>query len=260
MLKLITDLKITFLGTGTSQGIPIIGSTHPVCLSEDPKDKRLRVSVLVQWDDFSVLIDCGPDFRQQVLRTDCTKIDTVLFTHEHSDHTAGLDDLRPFFYRQGALDVYAQERVLKSLYKRFDYIFVKENKYPGVLTLNDHQITDIPFSIGTKEVHPINVLHNTLPILGYRIGKFAYITDAKTVSDAEVKKLQGLDVLVVNALRIEPHVSHFNLEEALAFIERVNPKKAFLTHLSHHLGFHEAVEKSLPSHVKLAYDQLQISI
>ena len=129
MLKLITDLKITFLGTGTSQGIPIIGSTHPVCLSEDPKDKRLRVSVLVQWDDFSVLIDCGPDFRQQVLRTDCTKIDAVLFTHEHSDHTAGLDDLRPFFYRQGALDIYAQERVLKSLYKRFDYIFVKENKY-----------------------------------------------------------------------------------------------------------------------------------
>jgi len=260
LLKLITDLKITFLGTGTSQGIPIIGSKHPVCLSEDPKDKRLRVSVLVQWADFSVLIDCSPDFRQQMLRTDCTTIDAVLFTHEHSDHTAGLDDLRPFFYRQGALDIYAQERVLKSLYKRFDYIFVKENKYPGVLTLNDHQITDIPFSIGTNEVHPINVLHNTLPILGYRINKFAYITDAKTVSDAEVKKLQGLDVLVVNALRIEPHVSHFNLEEALAFIERVNPKKAFLTHLSHHLGFHEAVEKSLPSHVKLAYDQLQISI
>jgi len=253
-------LKITFLGTGTSQGIPIIGSNHPVCLSEDAKDKRLRVSALVQWDDFSVLIDCGPDFRQQLLRTDCTKIDAVLFTHEHSDHTAGLDDLRPFFYRQGAIDVYAQERVLKSLYKRFDYIFVKENKYPGVLTLNDHQLTDIPFSIGSKEVQPINVLHNKLPILGYRIEKFAYITDAKTVSNAEVEKLQGLDVLVINALRIEPHVSHFNLEEALAFIKLVSPKKAFLTHLSHHLGFHETVEKSLPTNVKLAYDQLQISI
>ena len=253
-------MKITFLGTGTSQGIPIIGSNHPVCLSEDAKDKRLRVSALVQWDNFSVLIDCGPDFRQQLLRTDCTKIDAVLFTHEHSDHTAGLDDLRPFFYRQGAIDVYAQERVLKSLYKRFDYIFVKENKYPGVLTLNDHQLTDIPFSIGSKEVQPINVLHNKLPILGYRIVKFAYITDAKTVSNAEVEKLQGLDVLVINALRIEPHVSHFNLEEALAFIKLVNPKKAFLTHLSHHLGFHETVEKSLPTNVKLAYDQLQISI
>ena len=253
-------MKITFLGTGTSQGIPIIGSTHPVCLSEDSRDKRLRVSALVQWDGFSVLIDCGPDFRQQLLRTDCTQIDAVLFTHEHSDHTAGLDDLRPFFYRHGPLDIYAQERVLKSLYKRFDYIFVTENKYPGVLTLNAHPITETPFSIGTKEVQPIKVLHNSLPILGFRIGEFAYITDAKTISDLEVEKLQNLDVLVINALRIEPHVSHFNLEEALAFIKLVNPKRAFLTHISHHLGFHETVEKSLPPNVKLAYDQLQISI
>lgn len=253
-------MKITFLGTGTSQGIPIIGSTHPVCLSQDPKDKRLRVSALVQWDDFSVLIDCGPDFRQQLLRTDCTKLDAVLFTHEHSDHTAGLDDLRPFFYRQGAIDVYAQERVLKSLYKRFDYIFVTENKYPGVLTLNAHPITDTPFSIGAKTVQPINVLHNSLPIFGFRIDRFAYITDAKTISDIEVQKLQNLDVLVINALRNEPHLSHFNLEEALAFIKLINPKRAFLTHISHHLGFHETVENSLPPNVKLAYDQLQISI
>ena len=253
-------MKITFLGTGTSQGIPIIGSTHPVCLSEDSRDKRLRVSVLVQWDDFSVLIDCGPDFRQQLLRTDCTRIDAVLFTHEHSDHTAGLDDLRPFFFRQGALDIYAQERVLESLYKRFDYIFKTENKYPGVITLNTHQITDAPFSIGSKTVVPINVLHHLLPIFGYRIGQFAYITDAKTVSDTEVEKLQNLDVLVINALRIDPHLSHFNLDEALAFIALVNPKKAYLTHISHHLGFHESVEKLLPDNVKLAYDQLQISI
>ena len=253
-------MKITFLGTGTSQGIPIIGSTHPVCLSEDPKDKRLRVSALVQWDDFSVLIDCGPDFRQQLLRTDCTKIDAVLFTHEHSDHTAGLDDLRPFFYRQGALDVYAHERVLKSLYKRFDYIFVTENKYPGVLTLNAHPITGTPFSVGTKKVEPINVLHNSLPIFGFRMDAFAYITDAKTISTLEVEKLQNLDVLVINALRIEPHVSHFNLEEALDFIKLVNPKRAFLTHVSHHLGFHNDVENSLPENVHLAYDQLQISL
>ena len=253
-------MKITFLGTGTSQGIPIIGSTHPVCLSEDPRDKRLRVSALVQWDDFSVLIDCGPDFRQQLLRTDCTKIDAVLFTHEHSDHTAGLDDLRPFFYRQGALDVYAHERVLKSLYKRFDYIFITKNKYPGVLTLNAHPISDAPFSVGDIKIQPINVLHNSLPIFGFRMGAFAYITDAKTISSFEVEKLKNLDVLVINALRIEPHISHFNLEEALAFIKLVNPKRAFLTHLSHHLGFHEDVQKSLPPNVYLAYDQLQISL
>ena len=253
-------MKITFLGTGTSQGIPIIGSTHPVCLSEDSRDKRLRVSVLVQWDDFSVLIDCGPDFRQQLLRTDCTRIDAVLFTHEHSDHTAGLDDLRPFFYRQGALDVYAHERVLKSLYKRFDYIFKTENKYPGVLTLNTHSISDTPFSIESKTVVPINVLHHLLPIFGYRIDGFAYITDAKTVSDIEVEKLHNLDILVINALRIEPHISHFNLEEALDFIKLVNPKRAFLTHISHHLGFHKDIEKTLPENVYLAYDQLQISL
>ena len=260
MLKINHSLRITFLGTGTSQGIPIIGSTHPVCLSEDPKDKRLRVSALVQWEDFTILIDCGPDFRQQLLRTDCTKIDAVLFTHEHSDHTAGLDDLRPFFYRQGALDVYAHERVLKSLYKRFDYIFTTENKHPGVLTLNAHPITDIPFTVGTKLVQPINVLHNSLPIFGFRMDAFAYITDAKTVSDSEVEKLQNLEILVINALRIEPHVSHFNLDEALAFIKRVNPKKAFLTHVSHHLWFHKDLEKSLPANVHLAYDQLQISL
>jgi phosphoribosyl 1,2-cyclic phosphate phosphodiesterase len=253
-------LKITFLGTGTSQGIPIIGSTHPVCLSTDPKDKRLRVSVLVQWDDFRILIDCGPDFRQQLLRTECTQIDAVLFTHEHSDHTSGLDDLRPFFYRQGPLDVYAHERVLKSLQKRFDYIFATENKYPGVLTLNTHPITDTPFFVGTKLIQPINVLHHLLPIFGFRMEAFAYITDAKTISDQEVEKLQNLDILVINALRIEPHISHFNLDEALAFIERVNPKKAYLTHISHHLGFHKDLEKRLPANVHLAYDQLQISI
>ncbi|MDA8847767.1 MBL fold metallo-hydrolase, partial [Flavobacteriaceae bacterium] len=222
-------MKITFLGTGTSQGIPFIGSNHPVCLSDNPKDKRLRVSVLVEWSDFSILIDCGPDFRQQLLRTECTEINAVLFTHEHSDHTAGLDDLRPFFYRQGAIDVYANERVLKSLYKRFDYIFKKENKYPGVLTLNDHQISGETFNIGSKTIIPINVLHNTLPIFGYRIDNFAYITDAKKISKSEIQKLKNLDVLVVNALRIDPHVSHFNLEEALCFIKLVNPKKAYLT-------------------------------
>ncbi len=253
-------MKLTFLGTGTSQGIPVVGSNHPVCLSDNSKDKRLRVSVLLQWSDFSILIDCGPDFRQQMLRTDCTEISAVLITHEHSDHTAGLDDLRPFFYRQGAIDVFANERVLKSLHKRFDYIFKKDNKYPGVLTINDHQISGKTFNIGGKMIIPINVLHNTLPIFGYRIDSFAYITDAKTISSSEIEKLKNLDVLVVNALRIKPHLSHFNLEEALDFIKLVNPKKAYLTHISHHLGFHNIVEKTLPENVEIAYDQLQIFI
>ena len=253
-------MKLTFLGTGTSQGIPVVGSNHPVCLSDNPKDKRLRVSVLLQWPDLSILIDCGPDFRQQILRTDCTEINAVLLTHEHSDHTAGLDDLRPFFYRQGAIDVFANERVLKSLRKRFDYIFKKDNKYPGVLAINDHQISDETFSIEGKIITPINILHNTLPIFGYKIGSFAYITDAKTISNLEIEKLKNLDILVINALRIEPHLSHFNLEEALDFIKLVNPKKAYLTHISHHLGFHDIVEKSLPDNVEIAYDQLQIFI
>ena len=253
-------MKLTFLGTGTSQGIPVVGSNHPVCLSDNPKDKRLRVSVLLQWSDLSILIDCGPDFRQQILRTDCKEINAVLLTHEHSDHTAGLDDLRPFFYRQGAIDVFANERVLKSLHKRFDYIFKKDNRYPGVLAINDHQISDETFSIEGKIITPINILHNTLPIFGYKIGSFAYITDAKTISNLEIEKLKNLDILVINALRIEPHLSHFNLEEALDFIKLVNPKKAYLTHISHHLGFHDIVEKSLPDNVKIAYDQLQIFI
>ena len=251
-------MKVTFLGTGTSQGIPIIGSTHPVCLSTNPKDKRLRVSVLIEWDDLSVLIDCSPDFRQQLLRTSCTKIDAVLFTHEHSDHTAGIDDLRPFYFRQGNLHIYAHERVLNALKQRFGYIFKTENKYPGVLSLETHSIQNKFFYIGQKKIFPIEGFHHKLPVFGFRVGSFAYITDAKTVSDTELDKLKNLDVLVVNALRIEPHLSHFNLEEALAFIEKVSPKKAYLTHISHHLGFHDEVQKTLPQSVHLAYDQLEI--
>ena len=243
-----------------TQGIPIIGSQHPVCLSTNPKDKRLRVSVLLEWDDFTILIDCGPDFRQQLLRTNCTRIDAVLFTHEHSDHTAGIDDLRPFYFRQGNLPVYAHQRVLNALKKRFDYIFRTENKYPGVLTLDTYAIQNTPFFVHNKKVAPIEVLHHKLPVFGFRIGDFAYITDAKTVPESEIEKLKNLDVLVVNALREEPHLSHFNLDEALAFINRIDPKKAYLTHISHHMGFHDEVQKKLPKSVFLAYDQLEISL
>ena len=253
-------MDITFLGTGTSQGIPIIGSSHPVCLSENPKDKRLRSSVLIQLKDSDILIDCGPDFRQQALRANCNKIDAVLFTHEHSDHTAGLDDLRPFYFRQGNIPVYAEKRVVEALKTRFNYIFKKDNKYPGVLTFDVNYIKNKVFYISKTKIIPVKVYHHNLPVFGFRIKNFAYITDAKTIPEIEIKKLKNLDVLVINALRQEPHISHFNMEEALNFIKLVKPKKSFLTHISHHLGFHDEVEKLLPKNVFLAYDNLKISI
>ncbi|MEP2279289.1 MBL fold metallo-hydrolase [Maribacter sp.] len=254
-------LRVTFLGTGTSQGIPIIGSTHPVCLSDNPKDKRLRVSVLLSWDNFNYVIDCGPDFRQQMLRQNVTHLDGILYTHEHSDHTAGLDDIRPFFFRQGNIPVYAHSRVVQSLRKRFDYIFQEENKYPGAPTVDINFVNNNePFQIGDSMVTPVNVLHNKLQVFGYRIGDFTYLTDVKTVLPEEIEKIKGSKVIVVSALRIEPHISHFNLEEALAFIKEVNPEKAYLTHISHLLGFHDEVEKMLPNNVHLAYDNLTITI
>jgi phosphoribosyl 1,2-cyclic phosphate phosphodiesterase len=253
-------MTITFLGTGTSQGIPIIGSTHPVCLSSDFKDKRLRVSVLIQWDDYAYVIDCGPDFRQQMLRAHCTRIDGILFTHEHADHVAGLDDIRPFYFRQGNIPIYGHTRVMTSLKKRFDYIFTDQDKYPGVPTLDVHIIENKPFQLQGLTVLPVNGFHHKLQVFGFRFKAFAYLTDMKTVDAAEIEKIKNIKVLVVNALRIEPHISHFNLEEALAFIKKVNPERAYLTHISHLLGFHEAVEKELPKNVFLAYDQLQLNL
>ena len=253
-------MKITFLGTGTSQGIPIIGSTHPVCLSNDLKDKRLRVSVLVEWENYTYVIDCGPDFRQQMLTNNVRRIDGILFTHEHADHTMGMDDIRPFFFRQGDIPVYAHERVLTSLKKRFDYIFATENKYPGAPSVIEHFIKNEPFALGNLQVIPIDTYHNRLQVFGFRIKDFAYLTDVKTVEEEERKKLRDLDVLVVNALRIEPHHSHFNLEEALQFIKEIQPKKAYLTHISHLLGFHKEVSEQLPENVFLAYDNLKITI
>ncbi|MUP45839.1 MBL fold metallo-hydrolase [Gramella sp. BOM4] len=253
-------MQVIFLGTGTSQGIPIIGSEHPVCLSENPKDKRLRVSVLISWNEHNILIDCGPDFRQQMLANDVKHLDAIFYTHEHNDHTAGLDDIRPFFFRQGDIPVYAHKRVLKALRKRFDYIFTTENKYPGAPGVIEHQIENKPFNFKGLTVTPINFMHNRLQVFGFRIEDFAYLTDLKSIEDEEVEKLQDLKVLVVNALRIEAHHSHFNLEEALEFIERVKPEKAYLTHISHMLGFHDEVEASLPEGVHLAYDNLKIKI
>ncbi len=259
MVKL-RALKVTFLGTGTSQGIPVIGSNHPVCQSEDARDKRLRVSVLVEVDDLNIVVDCGPDFRQQMLSNPVSRLDAILFTHEHSDHTVGLDDIRPFFFKQGDIPVYAHERVMSSLQKRFDYIFSSENKYPGVPSVQEHVISNEAFNVKGVHVTPVNVMHNRVQVFGFRIRDFAYITDAKTIAEEEADKLKGVDVLVINALRQEPHHSHFNLEEALQFIKKINPKKAYLTHISHLLGFHAEVQAQLPPNVFLAYDNLQIEI
>lgn len=253
-------MKVTFLGTGTSQGIPIIGSTHPVCLSDNPKDKRLRVSVLVEWDNYTYVVDCGPDFRQQMLSANVSKIDGIVFTHEHADHTMGLDDIRPFFFKQGDIDLYAHKRVFKALKKRFDYIFTTKEKYPGVPSVTQHVIKNKPFKLGNLKVMPIDGLHYKLQVFGFRFKDFAYLTDMKTVADEEIEKLQNLEVLVINALREETHMSHFNLKEALDFIEKVNPKRAYLTHISHDMGFHDEVQQKLPENVFLAYDNLQITI
>lgn len=255
------NLRVTFLGTGTSQGIPIIGSTHPVCLSTNAKDKRLRVSVLLSWKAYNFVIDCGPDFRQQMLLQNIKHLSGILYTHEHSDHTAGLDDIRPFFFKQGDIPLYAHKRVVKSLKKRFGYILNEKNKYPGAPSVQINKVkNNVPFILGDKEVVPINVLHNKLQVFGYRVGDFTYLTDVKTVKEKEINKIIGTRVLVVSALRVDPHVSHFNLEEALGFIERVNPEKAYLTHISHMLGFHDEVEKNLPKNVHLAYDNLTITL
>jgi phosphoribosyl 1,2-cyclic phosphate phosphodiesterase len=254
-------LKIYFLGTGTSQGIPIIGSKHPVCLSENPKDKRLRSSIWVQWDEVDIVVDCGPDFRQQMLTSKCPKVDALLFTHEHADHTAGLDDIRPFAFKVGALPVFGLERVLKNLAKRFDYIFSDENKYPGAPSVSTTAINPAkPFTAASKTITPLVVSHYGLEVLGFRFGSFAYITDMFSITDVETEKLTGVEVLVVNALRIEPHPSHLHLDAAIAFAQKIGAKRTYFTHISHRLGFHEEVQASLPPTIHLAYDNLTITI
>jgi len=251
-------LKITFLGTGTSQGVPMIASNHPVCLSKDTKDKRLRSSILISLDNKTIVIDCGPDFRQQMLRENVQLINGVLFTHEHSDHTAGLDDLRPFCYKIGEMPIYLNQRTLDSLEQRFQYIFSKENRYPGAPSVQTNVVANVPFSVVGLRATPIHVLHGKLPVLGYRVQNIAYLTDVKTITDEEKIKLKDLDILIVNALRIEEHPTHFNLQEALDFIEEIQPKRAYFTHISHKLGFHEEVSKELPKNVFLAFDGLKI--
>ena len=254
-------MTVTFLGTGTSQGIPVIGSDHPVCKSTDPRDKRLRVSVMVEWDNKRYVIDCGPDFRQQMLREEVQSIDGILLTHEHSDHTAGIDDIRPFYFRQGNVPFYAHKRVFNALHERFAYIFATENKYPGAPTIEEIEIDkNTSFDLGSVLVTPVEVLHAGLTVLGFRIGDFTYLTDVKTISAEEIRKIQGCKVLVLNALRYEPHVAHLNISEALALVDQIKPQSTYFTHISHKMGFHAEVALTLPENVFLAYDGLIIEI
>lgn len=251
-------MKVTFLGTGTSQGIPVITCNCIVCRSADHKDKRLRVSVLVETEDKTIVIDSGPDFRYQMLRAGVKDLDAIVFTHEHKDHVAGLDDIRPFNYLlKKNIDIYAVERVQHALRREFSYIFA-EAHYPGLPQIDLHTINDDTFYIGNTAIVPLDVVHYKLPILGFRIGDFTYITDAKTIPDATVEKIKGTRVLVVNALQKEQHISHFTLAEAIEFAEKIGAETTYFTHISHNLGLHEHVEKDLPANIKLAYDGLTI--
>lgn len=254
-------MKVYFLGTGTSQGIPVIGSDHEVCKSSNPKDKRLRVSVWVHTEKTSIIVDCGPDFRQQMLTSQCSRVDAILFTHEHADHTSGIDDIRPFNFKQGKIPIYAHTRVIENLKRRFDYVFEHENRYPGAPSVQPIEVVNNePFSIGDIEIVPINAYHANLQVFGYKMNDFAYLTDVKTIASDEIEKIKGVKVLVINALREDPHHSHFNLQDALDFVTLVQPQKAYLTHISHLLGFHDQVAQKLPNNVFLAYDNLEIAL
>ncbi len=253
-------MKVTFLGSGTSQGIPVIACSCAVCTSADTRDKRLRSSVLLQVDDKNIVIDSGPDFRYQMLRAGVTHLDALVFTHEHKDHTAGLDDIRAFNYKQGeAINVYAHKRVQDALKKEFSYIFA-HHKYPGIPQLDLFEIGHHPFEVAGVPFIPIEVMHFQLPVLGFRIADFTYITDAKTVTEVEKAKIKGTKVLVINALQQEKHISHFTLEEALAFAQEMGAEKTYFTHISHRLGTHHKISELLPAGVELAYDGLCIEL
>ncbi len=253
-------MKITFLGTGTSQGVPVIGCTCEVCRSLDFRDKRLRTSVHIEISNQSFVVDTGPDFRQQMLREDVKRLDAVLFTHAHRDHTAGLDDVRAYNFMQAMdMPVYGTQPVLDQLKLEYAYAFA-EKIYPGIPRINLHAIDEKIFQINGVDVIPLPVLHLKMEVLGFRFGNFSYITDANYIPDETLDRLKGTEVLVLNALQQEPHISHFNLKEALAMEEKIKPKKAYFTHISHKLGSHADVQKKLPANVFLAYDGLQIMV
>lgn len=254
-------MKLKFLGTGTSQGVPVIGCTCEVCTSENPKDSRLRSSVMVTTDEHKkILIDCGPDFRQQMLANKEHTVDIALLTHEHNDHVIGLDDMRPLIFKSGNdMPLYCYSRVGNEVKKRFPYAFTDE-KYPGAPAFELHEIEIKPFTVLDIEITPVEVIHFKITAFGYKFKNLAYITDAGFIDDAEKEKLQNLDVLIINCIRkFDPHPAHFILPDAIALFEEVQPKKMFLTHLSHHFGLHDVEDKLLPTGMHLAYDGLEIN-
>lgn len=253
-------MKVTFLGTGTSQGVPVIACTCEVCTSLDFRNKRLRTSIHLAIEDKSIVVDTGPDFRQQMLRENVMTLDAVILTHAHRDHTSGLDDVRPFNFKQNIdMPVYAVQRVIEQLHAEFSYIFINKG-YLGLPRIETHEITEQSFSTHGITVTPLPVMHMKLPVFGYRFGNFSYITDANFIPESTLELLKGTEVLVLNALQREKHLSHFNLDEALAMVEKIKPKKTYLTHISHKLGLHTDVEKELPPSVYLAYDGLQLTL
>ncbi len=255
-------MRVTFLGTGTSQGVPVIGCTCAVCNSPDPHDKRLRVSVLVETQGKRLLIDAGPDLRQQMLRAGVTALDAVLLTHEHMDHVAGMDDLRAFSFAHQppkAVPIYGDEPTLKAVRRVYEYAF-REHRYPGVPEFDLRTIDRAPFLAEGIPVVPVEVMHMTMPVLGFRIGGFTYITDAKTIHTRERDKIRGTDTLVLNALREKEHYSHLNLAEAVAIAEDVGPRHTWFTHISHLMGSHAATNERLPAHIRLAYDGMVLEL
>lgn len=253
-------MKVTVLGSGTSQGVPVIACTCEVCRSVDFRDKRLRPSIHIEVDGLSLVVDTGPDFRQQMLRERITRIDAVLFTHQHKDHTAGFDDLRSFnFVQKIDIPIYARKPVMDQLRQEFAYIFVdKAMKYPGVLSVEPHHIENKLFQVKGLDILPINVLHHRLPVFGFRIKDFTYITDVNHIPEEEFKKIEGTRILILDALQKTDHISHFTLDQAIEVCQRVQPEKAYFTHISHRMGLHNEVEKELPENIHLSYDGLVI--
>lgn len=251
--------SITFLGTGTSQGIPMIGCHCPVCSSPDERDHRLRTSAYIEYEGLKILIDAGPDFRQQMLREDILYLDAILLTHQHKDHTGGLDDVRAFNYLcSKAMPIYAEQNVQESLKMEYSYAF-SSHKYPGAPDYELHTIDSNPFSIKGVEIIPVRVMHYKLPVLGFRFGNLGYVTDANYISDSELEKLKGVKIFVINTIRREPHISHFSLSEALDVCKKVGAEHSYLTHLSHQLERHELLSKVLPEGVSPAYDGLKVA-